>query len=107
MLSVAEVTVKLQLLLTGKKAGQHNISVALIMNTESILRKSYLTDEQSRRMSHLFGSTCVYLYDIEQGAFIPVTVTDKAHEYKTFKNQGRQLVSYVLNVRLAQNRIRR
>ena len=71
------------------------------------LYTSYLTDEQSRRMSHLFGSTCVYLYDIEQGAFIPVTVTDKAHEYKTFKNQGRQLVSYVLNVRLAQNRIRR
>lgn len=72
-----------------------------------VLHTGYLSDVQSERMTQLIGSTCVYLYDIEEGVMLPVTVTDKAHEHKTYINQGRQAVSYVLNVQLAQNRIRR
>lgn len=71
------------------------------------LYTNYLTDEQSKRMYHLFGSNDVYLYDLVAAQAMPVVLTDKSHNYKTFQNQGRKLVNYSLTVQLAQERIRR
>lgn len=71
------------------------------------LHTGYLTDEQSGRMHHLLNSVQVYLYDMEEGAFLPVVLTGTSTEYKTYRNQGRKLVSYEIQVRLAQDRIRR
>lgn len=71
------------------------------------LHTGYLTDEQSGRMHHLLNSVQVYLYDIESGSFLPVVLTGTSTEYKTYRNQGRRLVSYEIQARLAQDRIRR
>lgn len=71
------------------------------------LNTHYLTDEQSLRMHHLLGSTCVYLYDMERDEMWPVTITDKSVSYLTAKNNGRQFPSYTINVELARTRIRR
>jgi hypothetical protein len=58
-------------------------------------------------MHHLINSTDVYLYDIAAGQMIPVTIPTTSCEYKTFHNQGNQLVNYAIQVHVAQNRIRR
>ena len=71
------------------------------------LRTGYLTDEQAGRMHHLLNSVQVYLYEMESGSFLPVVLTGTSTEYKTYRNQGRKLVSYEIQVRLAQDRIRR
>lgn len=71
------------------------------------LHTGWMTDEQSKRMRHLTGSTCVYLYDLASQQMIPIVITDNSQEYKTYKNQGNRMVNYTLQAQLAQNRIRR
>ena len=67
----------------------------------------WLLDDQGERMHHLINSTDVYLYDIANGQMIPVTIPSTTCEYRTYKNQGNQLVNYTIQVEIAQNRIRR
>jgi hypothetical protein len=67
----------------------------------------WLTGDQGERMHHLINSTNVYMYDIAGQQMIPVTIPTTSCEYKTFKNQGNQLVNYTIQVQIAQNRIRR
>lgn len=67
----------------------------------------WLTGDQGERMHHLINSTDVYMYDIARQQMIPVTIPTTTCEYKTFKNQGHQLVNYTIQVEVAQNRIRR
>ena len=71
------------------------------------LHTGYLTDEQSGRMHHLLNSVQVYLYDMESGTFVPVVLDGTTTEYRTYRNQGRRLVSYEVRARLAQTRMRR
>jgi len=67
----------------------------------------WLTGDQGERMHHLINSPNVYMYDIAMQQMIPVTIPTTSCEYKTFKNQGNQLVNYTIQVEIAQNRIRR
>lgn len=67
----------------------------------------WLLRDQGERMFNLINSTEVYLYDIAKEEMIPVTLPMTTCEYKTYKNQGRQLVNYTIQVEVAQNRIRR
>ena len=71
------------------------------------LHSGLLTDDQASRMHHLINSPLVYLCHISSGDMIPVIMKTNTCEYKTFKNQGRRMVEYTLEVELAQNRIRR
>lgn len=70
-------------------------------------QSGWLLNDQGERMHHLINSTFVYLYDIANGDLIPVTIPSTTCEYKTYKNQGNQLVNYTIEVEVAQNRIRR
>lgn len=67
----------------------------------------WLTGDQGERMHHLINSTNVYMYDIARQQMIPVNIPTTFCEYKTFKNQGNQLVNYTIQVQIAQTRIRR
>ena len=67
----------------------------------------WLLQDQGEKMHHLINSTDVYLYDMTNGQMIPVIIPMSTCEYKTFKNQGNNLVNYTLQVEIAQNRIRR
>lgn len=71
------------------------------------LHSGLLTDDQASRMHHLVNSQMVYLCHIASGDMIPVVMRTDNCEYKTYKNQGRRMVEYTLEVELAQNRIRR
>lgn len=67
----------------------------------------WLFGDQGKKMHHLLGSTMVYLYDIEKDKMLPVVLSDTLCKYKTYKSEGGRLVNYTLNLRLAQNRVRR
>ena len=71
------------------------------------LHTSWMSDAESLRMHHLLNSTEVYLFNINTGDMIPVTLNNTTTEYKTYKNNGGRLVNYTIDATLAQERIRR
>ena len=71
------------------------------------LHTGLMSDAESKMMHHLINSTDVYLYDIANEQMIPVLITDNSVDYKTYHNQGNQMVTYTIQVEVAQNRIRR
>lgn len=66
----------------------------------------WLTDEESARMHHLFGSTNVLLHDLVDDIIRPVTITAKSWTEKTFRNNGAKLVNYQIDVTIAQDFVR-
>lgn len=66
----------------------------------------WLTDEESARMHHLFGSTNVLLHDLVDDIIRPVTITAKSWTGKTFRNNGAKLVNYQIDVTIAQDFVR-
>lgn len=71
------------------------------------LHTSWMSDVESLRMHHLLNSPEVYLFNINTGEMIPVTLNNTTTEYKTYKNNGGRLVNYTIDATLAQERIRR
>ena len=71
------------------------------------LHTSWMSDAESLRMHHLLNSTEVYLFNINTGEMIPVTLNNTTTEFKTYKNNGGRLVNYTIDATLAQERIRR
>lgn len=66
----------------------------------------WLSDEESARMHHLFGSTNVLLHDLVDDFIRPVTITAKSWTEKTFRNNGAKLVNYQIDVTIAQDFVR-
>lgn len=65
------------------------------------LNTGFLTDAEAARMHHLLGSVKVYLCDMNDGnAHYPVKITNADCPYKTYKNEGGQMVNYELTVEL-------
>ena len=58
-------------------------------------------------MHHLLGSTEMYLYDMQTEQLHPITLDNPQCEYKTYSNNGNQLVRYDIEATLAQNLTRR
>ena len=71
------------------------------------LYTDYLTDAQWALMYQLYGSTSVYLHDLESGEITPVTITNDRATFKTFANQGKKKSYAEINVKAAQPRYRR
>lgn len=75
-------------------------------DTDVVLRTGWLTDEGAGNIHHLTGSTWVYLYDMEEGVFTPLVLTDSSVDKKSYRGEGGQLVSCTINGRIARERIR-
>lgn len=58
-------------------------------------------------LNDLIGSVDVRLYDIQKDRFYNVNVTDTSADYKTYKNSGNHLVSYEINVEMANDYLRK
>lgn len=71
------------------------------------LQTGWLVDKQSKKMHELVESTCVYLYDAQEQVYIPVVMTDKTLEYKTYKNQNNRFYNYTIKVEESQSKERR
>ncbi len=69
------------------------------------LHTGWLTDAEAGRMGHLLGSTLVYLCDCDDNnRLYPVIISNREDPHKTHKDG---MVSYQVDVRLAQDMIRR
>lgn len=66
-----------------------------------------LTDDESSRMWHLLQSNNVWLHNFADDTVLPVILEDGSQDRKTYRNAGRQAVTYTITARLAQERIRR
>lgn len=71
------------------------------------LRTGIITDEGAKNMHHLIGSANVYLYDLETTEVRPVVITDAACTEQAYLGNGAKPIQYTINVRVAQDYIRR
>ena len=69
------------------------------------LRTGLLTDSESAKMWLLLTSDEVYIHDFAKDTILPVILEDGSQDEKTYKNQGRKLVTYTITCRLAQDRL--
>lgn len=59
----------------------------------------WLSDEESKRLAkHLLSSPDIYLHEFESDKIIPVNITDTSYKIKTYQNEGKKLVNYVINL---------
>lgn len=70
------------------------------------LNTSYLNDDQSSRMINLMASNRMFLHDFETGKIIPINVSNSKCEKKTYKNQGRKMYTYTIEVSASQPKYR-
>lgn len=78
------------------------------INTTYELTTGWLEDSQAENFAkNLVGSNMAYLHDLRNGRIFPVLIDETGVDYKTYKTNGRHLVSYTIRVRESQNRIRK
>ena len=64
----------------------------------------YLTDEQAKLMPNLIETTKAYLCDLDTNTYIPVLINTTSVNIKTYRNQGRKLFTYTIDVQESQNK---
>ena len=81
----------------GSRVYQTNIIPAYTITT------GWVNDTQSENIArNVFGTPYMYLHNLVTGEIIPVNVDSGDVTHKTFKNNGRKLVNYTINVISAQ-----
>lgn len=85
---------------------RNKITYNTIINENWELNTSWLNDLQSSKMSNLLESNQVVLHDLKNNYLIPVLITNSNVEYKTYKNQGRKLYSYKIEVEASKPKYR-
>lgn len=68
------------------------------------LNTSWVTDIQADKLKHLFTSNKIWLQDLNTGHITPVNITNKSFEHRTWKNQGRKLFSFTIDVESSQDK---
>lgn len=68
------------------------------------LNTSWVTDEQAEKLKHLFTSNKIWLHDLNSGHITPVNITNTSFEHRTWKNQGRKLFSFTIDVKSSQEK---
>lgn len=67
------------------------------------MHTGWLTDEESENLVfNLLPSNQVFLHNLKTNKVIPVTIQNSGAEYLTFKNNGRKMISYTINLRESQ-----
>ena len=64
----------------------------------------YLTDEQAKLMPNLIETTKAYLCELDTNTYIPVLINNNSVVIKTYRNQGRKLFTYTIDVQESQNK---
>ena len=64
----------------------------------------YLTDEQAKLMPNLIKTTKAYLCELDTNNYIPVLINNNSVDIQTYRNQGRKLFTYTIDVQESQNK---
>jgi hypothetical protein len=70
------------------------------------LNTSFLDDIESSKMINLMASNRIFIHDLETGHISPVNITNSTCEHKTYKNQGRKMATYEIEVTASQPKYR-
>lgn len=57
-------------------------------------------------MHHLLESTNVYLHNLESNTIEPIIITNTNCEYKTYTNNGKKVVYYMIEAKSSKNKCR-
>ena len=74
------------------------------LTTSYKLTTGYLTDAQAKLMPNLIETTKAYLFDLDTNNYIPVLINNNSVDIKTYRNQGRKLFTYTIEVQESQNK---
>lgn len=74
------------------------------INEKWELNTSYIDNETSIKLQPLFSSNKIILQDLETSKLIPVNITNASVEHKNYRNQGRKLYSYTINLENSQDK---
>lgn len=74
------------------------------LTTSYKLTTGYLTDAQAKLMPNLIETTKAYLCDLDTNTYIPVLINNNSVDIKTYRNQGRKLFTYTIDVQESQNK---
>lgn len=74
------------------------------LTTSYKLTTGYLTDAQSKLMPNLIETTKAYLFELDTNKYIPVLINTTSVDIKTYRNQGRKLFTYTIEVQESQNK---
>jgi hypothetical protein len=84
----------------------HKVDYMTKINEQWTLNTSYIDDIQSSKMINVIGSNRLYLHDLVINKIMPVNITNTKCEHKTYKNQGRKMSVYTLEVSSSQEKYR-
>lgn len=70
------------------------------------LNTSFLNDIESSKMINLMASNKLYIHDLELGYIAPVNITNSNCELKNYRNQGRKMATYNIEVSASQPKYR-
>ena len=74
------------------------------LTTSYKLTTGYLTDAQAKLMPNLIETTKAYLCELNTKNYIPVLINNNSVDIKTYRNQGRKLFTYTIDVQESQNK---
>ena len=74
------------------------------LTTSYKLTTGYLTDAQAKLMPNLIETTKAYLFELDTNNYIPVLIKTTSVDIKTYRNQGRKLFTYTIEVQESQNK---
>ena len=70
------------------------------------LNTSFLNNIESDKMINLMASNKIYIHDLVEGFIAPVVITNSNCEHKNYKNQGRKMATYNIEVSASQPKYR-
>ena len=74
------------------------------LTTSYKLTTGYLNDAQAKLMPNLIETTKAYLCELDTKNYIPVLINNNSVDIKTYRNQGRKLFTYTIDVQESQNK---
>lgn len=85
---------------TTSQFGKYNYVRSI--TTSHKLTTDYMTDEESANIIELLRSTKAYMHDLDTGSIIPIIINNGKTDIKTYRNQGRKLFTYTIEVEESQ-----
>lgn len=84
----------------------YKVDYLTTINERWSLNTSFLNDIESSKMINLMASNQLYIQDLETGHISSVNITNSNCELKNYKNQGRKMATYTIEVAASQPKYR-
>lgn len=84
----------------------HKVDYLTTIQEKWSLNTSFLDDTESSKMINLMASNKIFIHDLEEGYVAPVNITNAECEHKNYKNQGRKMATYNIEVSASQPKYR-